>query len=87
MEQETKMIPAPDNALEPAQANWRSRVLAVGGLVGAILGMVSAYLYVKSVQETHGDEPPPALPQTGDAVKLGIALMGIVRTISEWGKR
>lgn len=86
-EQDLKMTPASDSAVEPVQANWRSRVLAVGGLVGAILGVLSAYLYLRSVQETHGDEPPPDPPKTGDAVKLGMALMAIIRTIAEWGKR
>jgi molybdopterin/thiamine biosynthesis adenylyltransferase len=86
-EKEVKVIPAVDSSLEPVQANWRSRVLAIGGLVGAILGVLSAYLYLRSVQETHGDEPPPDLPKTGDAVKLGMALMSIIRTVAEWGKR
>jgi hypothetical protein len=86
-EQDSKMIPASDSALAPVPANWRSRVLAVGGLVGAILGVLSAFLYLRSVQETHGDEPPPTPPQTGDAVRLGMALMSIVRTVAEWGKR
>jgi molybdopterin/thiamine biosynthesis adenylyltransferase len=86
-EQDSKMIPASGSALAPVPVNWRSRVLAVGGVVGAILGVLSAFLYLRSVQETHGNEPPPDPPKTGDAVKLGMALMAIIRTIAEWGKR
>jgi len=65
---------------------WRSRVYMIGGLIGALLGLISAYLYVRSAEEALGDEPPVA-PATGDAVRVGMSLLSVVRAITEWGRR
>lgn len=65
---------------------WRSKTLMIGGLVGGLIGLFSAYLYVRAAEETNtGEAPSP--PQTGDAVKLGISLLTIIRTIADWGHR
>lgn len=75
-------------AIVPAEeSNWRPRVFLIGGLVGALLGLLSAYLYVRSVEETHGEMVSPSSPKASDAVKLGISLLGIIRTITDWGRR
>lgn len=66
---------------------WRTRALMVGGLVGAVLGLLSAYLYLRAADEAHGPGETPSGPKTGDAAKLGVALLAIVRTVAEWGKR
>ncbi len=66
---------------------YRARVLMIGGLVGTVLGIASAILYLRAADEVHGEEGAPAAPEAGDAVKLGVALLGIIRTITEWAKR
>jgi hypothetical protein len=71
----------------PAGGDWRTRTFVLGGVVGAVLGLLSAYLYVRTAEEEHGEGQPPATPQTGDALRLGLSVLGIVRTITEWGKR
>ncbi len=74
-------------AIQPLEQGWRTRVLLVGGLVGAILGVISAFLYVRAADEQRGGDEPPVGPGPGDAVRLGISLLGIIRTITEWGSR
>ena len=74
-----------EQAIVPNEENWRTRVFAVGGLIGEILGLISAYLYVRAADQKYGGEQPPEAPQTGDAVRLGMSLLGIIRTITEWG--
>lgn len=74
-------------AIVPADGGWRARVVVMGGIIGAVLGLLSAYLYLRAAEETHGPEGTPQGPETRDAVKLGVALLAIIRTISEWGKR
>ncbi len=74
-------------AIAPTEGNWRPRVFLIGGLAGALIGLLSAYLYVRSVEETHGEAVSPSSPKASDAVKLGISLLGIIRTITEWGRR
>ncbi len=66
--------------------NWRTRVLLIGGLIGSLLGLLSAFLYIRSAEERYAGRPPEA-PGTGDTVRLGISLLSIIRTIAEWGSR
>ena len=77
----------PPTALQTAeQDDWRPKVIAFGGVLGAALGIVSALLYIRSAEET-GREEAPASPDATDAVRMGITLMGIVRTVTEWAKK
>lgn len=71
----------------PMGSSWRTRTLMVGGAVGAVLGLLSAYLYLRAAEETHGPGESPEGPKTSDAAKLGVALLAIVRTVAEWGRR
>jgi hypothetical protein len=75
-----------DRAVVPAGEDWRTQIFVLGGVVGAVLGLVSAYLYVRSAEEEHGGGAP-ATPGARDALRLGASVLGIVRTITEWGRR
>jgi hypothetical protein len=79
-------MPDQNTVLAPrTEGDWRPRVLILGGLVGAAIGLLSAYLYVRAADENVTGKQPEA-PGTGDAVRLGISLLAIVRTITEWAK-
>lgn len=65
---------------------WQSQVYLIGGAVGALLGLLSAFLFVRASQEARGENPPDA-PSTSDAVRLGMSLLGIVRSIAELGRK
>jgi hypothetical protein len=69
-----------DNAL-------RARVLVIGGVLGTILGIVSAILYLKAAEESAAEDGVIAAPAPQDAVKLGLSLLGIIRAITDWAKR
>jgi hypothetical protein len=79
-EQEQAIVPVTDSS-------WRTRIMLAGGIIGTVLGVLSAYLYVRAAEEAYGGEAPPEAPKTSDAVRLGISLLSIVRTITDWGKR
>lgn len=66
---------------------YRARVLMIGGAVGTLLGIVSAIMYLRAYDEVHTEDGAPPTPEAGDAVKLGVALLGIIRTITEWAQR
>jgi hypothetical protein len=62
--------------------------MLLGGLLGAALGLISALLYIRSAEQTALERGEgPAAPATRDALTLGVSLLGIIRTISEWGQR
>lgn len=69
------------------ESNWKTRVVLFGGVLGTLIGALSAYLYVRAAEEAHGADKPPTSPRTGDAVRLGVSVLSIVRTITDWGKR
>ena len=71
----------------PLDSGWRTRTLMMGSVIGAVLGLISAYLYLRTADEAHEAGEAPEGPQTRDAAKLGVALLAIMRTIAEWGKR
>jgi hypothetical protein len=79
---------AKQTALGPGgEMGWRPRTYVLGGLIGGVLGLLSAFLYVRSVENQHGANFVPEPPTAGDSVRLGVSLLSIVRTITEWGSR
>jgi hypothetical protein len=79
---------ARETALNPIEEmDWRPRTYVLGGLIGGVLGLLSAFLYVRSVENQHGADFVPEPPSAGDSVRLGVSLLTIVRTITEWGSR
>jgi hypothetical protein len=77
-----------DQAMDNVELDipWKTRVLLVGGLIGAGIGIASAYFYVRAAEESGAEGETPPMPEAGDAVRLGLSLLNIVRTITEWGR-
>jgi hypothetical protein len=59
---------------------WKNKTLLVGIIVGALAGLGSALLYIRSVEDL-GVEAPERIG-TGDALKLGIALFGLIKQVT-----
>jgi hypothetical protein len=66
------------------QGNWQMRVLITGGVIGAVIGLVTSWLLVRTSREVRGG--PPAIT-TGDAIKVGVTTIGLVRAIAALGDR
>ncbi len=64
--------------------NWQAKVLITGGVVGAVIGLMTSWLLVRTSRETRGG--PPAI-STGDALKVGITTIGLVRAIAALGDK
>ena len=63
--------------------NHKTRTLLIGGVAGALIGALAGLLYFNSnveVNET-GEEQLP-VPSAGDALKLGVSLIGLLRLIT-----
>lgn len=68
-----------ESKLNPTQdENWETRVLLIGGVIGLLGGLLSAYLLNRTSREVRGG--PPHI-SSGDALKLGITAIGFVRAI------
>jgi hypothetical protein len=63
--------------------NSRNKVLIIGGLVGSALGVLAAWLYVRTAKEE--EEAPQAVP-AGKMVKLGLSIMEVLRQVTALGE-
>lgn len=64
--------------------NARTKALMIGGVIGALLGLLSAWLYVNStpaVLDETGNETIP-IPTAGDSLKVGLGVLGVMRMLS-----
>jgi hypothetical protein len=61
--------------------SWKKKVIIVGVVVGALAGAGAAYLYTQRAEELN------YRPEfsTGDGVRLGVLLLGLLRSIQELG--
>ncbi len=55
------------------------KTLVIGGLVGSILGVFAAWLYLRAVIEEE-TAPPKAIP-SGRMVKLGLSILEVLRQV------
>jgi hypothetical protein len=65
--------------MEQPKENWKMITLVVGAVIGLISGLVAAYIIIQRAEE---EESHPRLT-AGDGVKMGIGLLGVVRTIAD----
>jgi hypothetical protein len=66
----------------------KTRVMIVGGIVGALLGVGAAYVYLQSADvkvDEEGNEQLPAV-QPAKALTIGLAVMTLLRQIAGMGK-
>lgn len=68
--------------------NLRTRVMIIGGVAGALLGVSAAYVYLRSVPMQVDEEGRNRLPavRPGDAIKLSLGVLGVLRLISGLGQ-
>jgi hypothetical protein len=62
--------------------NARNKALIVGGVIGALVGLLAAWIYVRELPAEEGQEL--ALPKIapGDTIKLGLTTLGLLRQIA-----
>ena len=69
---------------EISVVNWKRRTYMVGGAIGLSLGLLSAYLLIRAADERGGEQPRV---KTGEAVRLGLSALGLIRQIAAVGDR
>ena len=57
----------------------RARVFLISGLSGALVGLIGAWLYLRSVQSSRRSDRP--LPEPAELIRLGLSIVGILRQI------
>ncbi len=66
---------------ETQNVNWKTKVIIVGGLLGTLVGVASAYLLIQNQKEEETLQVTP-----GEGVKLGVLVLGLLRSIATLGE-
>jgi hypothetical protein len=82
MDNQSNIIVEQDQLTE-VDAEWTGKVLAVGGVLGALTGLAAAYLLVQR-SKRQGEKPTL---EFGEGIKLGVLLFGLLRNIALLGDR
>lgn len=63
--------------------NWKMKTYIIGGLAGAAIGLTTAFLLAHSAEEKQ--QGPPQIA-AGDILKLGVAVIGVMRGVAALGE-
>lgn len=67
---------------ENLNPSWKTKMLLIGSVAGAVLGAGTAYLLARSAEKSNGG--PPEI-STKDLLSTGIAVIGVIRGIAALG--
>lgn len=74
-----------DYAIEEANSNnVQARVLVAGALIGLVVGLGAAYVYLRQIEESDSDDVGLSV---GETVGLGVALVGLISQVSRMGRK
>lgn len=68
--------------------NLKTRIMIIGGVLGALLGVGAAYLYMRSVpieQDEEGRQRLPAI-QPGKALTVSLGVLTVLKQIAGLGQ-
>ena len=61
--------------------NWKPKVLLIGAVIGAVVGVGAAYLFVQQAEQ-EGSKPSMS---TGEGIRLGLLVLGLLRSVAALG--
>jgi hypothetical protein len=67
-------------------SNWKSQVYVLGAAVGAVFGLLSAFMYARAAEEDAQRTGKPNAASTGEILGLGLAALAMVRQVAEMGR-
>ena len=63
--------------------DWKVKTLAIGGVFGLLTGLLAAYLLIQRAEQ---ESTQPRL-SAGEGVKVGVGILGVLKTIADMGTR
>ncbi|RMD51030.1 MAG: hypothetical protein D6835_03745 [Candidatus Thermofonsia bacterium] len=70
--------------METQASNWKTKILLAGTIAGALIGLGTAYLMVRTAEENNTNGLPAIT--TKDALKVGVSIIGVARGIADLGR-
>ena len=65
---------------------WKTATYLTGAAVGLVMGLAAAHMYARTAEES-GEAGTPVRIETGDALKIGMAAVALVRQVSSLGNK
>jgi hypothetical protein len=65
------------------KSNWQTSFLITGAVIGALVGVSTAYLLVRTAEETNEGNPPRIT--TNEAIRTALGIIGAMRGIASLG--
>jgi hypothetical protein len=67
--------------------NWKTKVTLIGGVLGLLIGIASAMMYIQTVRTQQGDREDVILPpvETRDLLSILVTSVSLLRTIANLG--
>jgi hypothetical protein len=66
--------------------NWKNITYVTGAALGLVTGLAAAHLYTRAAEENSTDGKPGKI-ESGDAFKIGLATVTLIRQISSLGAK
>jgi len=64
------------------EVGWRQKAFLIGGVLGALLGLGAAYIFINAA-ERNGEDPEVT---PGTAVTIGLSLLALLRQVAAIGE-
>jgi hypothetical protein len=61
--------------------SWRTRTLLIGAVIGALTGVGVAFVLVQRAEQ----QGEPVALKTGEGIRLGMGVLGLIRLIGQSG--
>ena len=72
-----------NNENQDFNRGWQNRFLVIGTVLGAVAGLLSAWMLVKSAEKNNNGEPPEI--SNADLLRSTVGIIGIIRGIASLG--
>jgi hypothetical protein len=70
-----------NEAIEKKTPNSKPKILVIGGLIGALMGLGAAFLLIQRAEREH--RTPSLSPAEG--IKLGLVALGAMKQVAQLG--
>lgn len=74
-----QITPAAEDQLEKSMETWKVKTLAIGGVIGAMVGLAGAFMLVQNAEKRNVQNVSIS---TGEGFRLGVLVFGLLRQIS-----
>lgn len=75
----SEIIPAEQAHVEPGRQTWKMKTLTLGALLGAVVGVVGAFMLVQNAERKNAREVKIS---SGEAFRLAVLIFGLLRQIA-----